>query len=214
MEDMIPSTVPHDNPLKRCTKCGEEKPATPEFFYLEKRTKDGLYSICKVCRREHFAEYSKRPEVKEHRREHKAEYGREYYKRPEVKERMRIYYVAKYREHPEIAAERNLKDYRRAWWERPTSRDRKRTYRHKRRALIHAAQGSHTAQDILNQFKRQKGKCYWCSKKLTTYHVDHIVPLTRNGSNAPDNLVIACPTCNKRKGNKLPHEFYEGGRLL
>lgn len=44
--------------------------------------------------------------------------------------------------------------------------------------------------------------------------VDHVVPLVKGGSNGPDNLVIACSTCNLRKNDKLPHEWPEGGRLL
>lgn len=37
---------------KACTKCGEEKERTGEYFYNDKRNKDGLTSDCKVCRRE------------------------------------------------------------------------------------------------------------------------------------------------------------------
>jgi 5-methylcytosine-specific restriction endonuclease McrA len=36
-------------PLKRCTKCGEEKPATAEFFKRSKKHKNGLRSECKKC---------------------------------------------------------------------------------------------------------------------------------------------------------------------
>ncbi len=32
-----------------CTKCGEEKPATVEFFYKQKRGLLGLHSRCKIC---------------------------------------------------------------------------------------------------------------------------------------------------------------------
>jgi len=44
------------------------------------------------------------------------------------------------------------------------------------------------------------------------YHVDHRVPIARGGSNGPENLVIACPDCNRRKNAQMPHEF--AGRLL
>lgn len=36
-------------PLKRCTKCGESKPATAEIFYPCRRTKCGLSSCCRDC---------------------------------------------------------------------------------------------------------------------------------------------------------------------
>jgi hypothetical protein len=37
--------------LKRCHKCGELKPATPEYFHRDRTAKDGLVSECKVCAR-------------------------------------------------------------------------------------------------------------------------------------------------------------------
>lgn len=39
-------------PLKRCSKCGIEYPATPEYFTRCKSSKDGLYWRCKTCRKE------------------------------------------------------------------------------------------------------------------------------------------------------------------
>lgn len=35
--------------MKTCPKCNEEKPATAEFFYRDKRSGDGLGSWCKTC---------------------------------------------------------------------------------------------------------------------------------------------------------------------
>ena len=35
--------------MKTCTKCGEEKQATPEYFNRDKNKKDGLHSWCKDC---------------------------------------------------------------------------------------------------------------------------------------------------------------------
>lgn len=39
---------------KRCTKCEQNLPATPEFFVRcsARGHKDGLFTICKVCRRD------------------------------------------------------------------------------------------------------------------------------------------------------------------
>lgn len=34
---------------RHCRKCGQEKPATQEFFALKKSARNGLYSICKAC---------------------------------------------------------------------------------------------------------------------------------------------------------------------
>lgn len=83
---------------------------------------------------------------------------------------------------------------------------------HKARAKRRAAPGSHTGADIRRQRAAQKNRCWWCHCKLTEYHVDHLIPLSRGGSNAPGNIVIACPHCNQSRNNKLPHEWT--GRLL
>jgi 5-methylcytosine-specific restriction endonuclease McrA len=84
---------------------------------------------------------------------------------------------------------------------------------HRRRARIKGAVGNHSADDIQKMLKGQKGRCWWCLKKVgERYHVDHRIALARGGSNGPENLVIACHDCNRRKSDKLPHEF--SGRLL
>lgn len=36
-----------------------------------------------------------------------------------------------------------------------------------------------------------------------TYHVDHIVPLHRGGTNDCSNLTLSCASCNSRKGSKI-----------
>ena len=46
----------HDG-MKKCTKCGEWKPATAEYFHRDKTRKSGLRAQCKTCRREYDREY-------------------------------------------------------------------------------------------------------------------------------------------------------------
>ena len=52
---------------KVCTKCGEEKPATKEFFFRQKKRPDGLNTQCKDCKNEYSRKYDK--ENREHIRE-------------------------------------------------------------------------------------------------------------------------------------------------
>lgn len=40
----------------------------------------------------------------------------------------------------------------------------------------------------------------------TSFTVDHILPVSRGGKNTWSNTVCACPGCNQRKGNRMPHE--------
>ena len=43
--------------LKRCTKCGENKPNTNEYFVYNNKSKGKLKAWCKVCDREYAKEY-------------------------------------------------------------------------------------------------------------------------------------------------------------
>lgn len=83
----------------------------------------------------------------------------------------------------------------------------KRAANSKRRALKRAAKGSHAAQDIVNIRQEQDNKCFYCFKDLLDYHVDHKVPLSREGSDDKRNLCVACPTCNLRKNDRTHREF-------
>jgi 5-methylcytosine-specific restriction endonuclease McrA len=86
----------------------------------------------------------------------------------------------------------------------------------KRRAIKLGADGFHTKYDILEIRKAQKDKCAYCKVKLAGGgHVDHIIPLSKGGSNSRDNLQLACGLCNIRKGAKHPQVFArELGMLL
>jgi 5-methylcytosine-specific restriction endonuclease McrA len=46
------------------------------------------------------------------------------------------------------------------------------------------------------------------------YHVDHMTPLSRGGSNGPENLVCACRRCNLSKHNKTVPEFLDYMKLV
>jgi hypothetical protein len=54
----------------------------------------------------------------------------------------------------------------------------------------------------------QNDRCCWCGKRMmddgprddrSTF--EHIVPLSKGGADAPDNLAIACYGCNQRRGD-------------
>ena len=83
-----------------------------------------------------------------------------------------------------------------------------------RRKRQSEADGWYDLSDVIRQWHRQNGRCFWCGGRCGTkpkhhneYHVDHLHPLNGNGTNWPRNLVIACPDCNRSKSDKLPIEF-------
>ena len=61
---------------------------------------------------------------------------------------------------------------------------------------------------------RKSPTCHWCGKQLTlqTATVDHVIPLSRGGSNGMDNVELACVKCNQDRGNRLPTESRSGAR--
>jgi len=101
------------------------------------------------------------------------------------------------------------------WGER--NPEARRTARLKYVGRKKGADGSFTPHDIKELFLQQKSKCAFCFKNISDkkYHIDHIVPLFRGGSNWRENLQLLCPTCNCSKGRKDPIEWAQSkGRLL
>lgn len=82
----------------------------------------------------------------------------------------------------------------------------------RRDARVKMSTNHFKAKDLRALKVSQKGRCYWCKEKLTTYHVDHIWPLAKGGSNGPENICLSCPGCNIKKSDRTPMEW--AGRLL
>ncbi len=55
-------------------------------------------------------------------------------------------------------------------------------------------------------FRRYNYTCQYCGKKTTDLTIDHVVPRHQGGKHVWKNVVAACPTCNHRKGGRLPDE--------
>lgn len=101
------------------------------------------------------------------------------------------------------------------WRERNPNKNRE--YVAGRRARKLLAQGEYTAQDVARILTLQKFCCAECraDTRRVGFHVDHIVPLAKGGSNNPSNLQILCPSCNSKKGAKDPYEWARlNGRLV
>lgn len=86
-----------------------------------------------------------------------------------------------------------------------------------RKARVRNAVGSHSGADVEAILRMQKYRCAYCPANLrhTGHHVDHIVAISRGGSNNRSNLQATCPKCNMSKSDRDPIEFAQSiGKLI
>jgi len=65
-----------------------------------------------------------------------------------------------------------------------------------------------------NILMRDRYTCQYCQRVLPSAELtlDHVIPRSRSGETAWENLVACCHPCNNRKGNRTPEEA--GMRLI
>lgn len=188
------STIPE----KCCSKCRELKPV--EQFSRCSANTDGLYSWCKPCARAANQEYYTRKSDKIKTRV--AEYRQANPER--VKAAVRRYYQehrAKHNEesknwrhaHPERAREISKVSRTR---HKAKHADRYTAKNHQRRVPQH--QQHFTAQEWRDLRVFYNNICLCCKRKKRLT-VDHIIPLSRGGTNTIDNIQPLCWLCNRRK---------------
>ena len=77
------------------------------------------------------------------------------------------------------------------------------------RARQARASGRLSASDLRDRIFESGGLCEWCGGGLVNaaFELDHIISLKQRGSNTAANLAVACPDCNRQKGQKHPARF-------
>ena len=72
------------------------------------------------------------------------------------------------------------------------------------------------SKDVLKkiQLEPEKAKCYLTGREIDLrqtydYHLDHIVPRSKGGTNDLDNLGVTCKEANQAKGDMLTGEFID-----
>jgi 5-methylcytosine-specific restriction endonuclease McrA len=53
-------------------------------------------------------------------------------------------------------------------------------------------------------FARDRWTCQYCGSERGTLTVDHVIPRSKGGTSAWDNIVTCCAPCNRRKGDREP----------
>ncbi|MBX4920976.1 HNH endonuclease [Rhizobium bangladeshense] len=55
--------------------------------------------------------------------------------------------------------------------------------------------------------QRDAARCVYCGDEDGPFHFDHLLPVSKGGSDAASNIVIACIPCNLSKGDKTLLEW-------
>lgn len=225
---------------KLCKKCGIIHPISN--FHTAKSKPQGVVSHCKGCRaikrkkdyennKDKILEQSK--EYYENNRERKLQASAALYqlKKEEVTEQHAAWrkanpnYFKEWRKaNPNYARDYNPEYYnenkdkittkKKEYEKTPKGMAVKKASSHRRRALERNASGTFNANQLIDLFNAQHGKCFYCDTQLNKsgadkYHADHFIPLSKNGSNDINNIVLTCPTCNLRKATMLPEDYYD-----
>jgi len=215
---------------KTCTSCGVEKIITD--FGKRNDTQDGRRSQCKSCRSVVNREWQKSPKAKDYASQWvknnpdrvKAKSDKYWKNNPDKLKAKRARYEAKWRKrYPEKANAKSLK-----WRKenpnkvkeiakkfRQSHPNKSRDDAIRRRARIQGVESvKYTEQDI---FELWGTDCYLCNKPIDLnaarqvgkqgwqegLHLEHLIPITKNGADTPQNVRPAHGLCNLKKGSNL-----------
>jgi 5-methylcytosine-specific restriction endonuclease McrA len=57
-------------------------------------------------------------------------------------------------------------------------------------------------------------RCAYCGEPTTNPERDHVQPLSNGGKTVPENIVPACPTCNRSKSSRPVTEWYPDAEVF
>jgi hypothetical protein len=169
--------------MKYCKKCDSTKPV--EEFSWANKAKGTRQSNCKEC----VNAYAK---------------ARYEAKKPQLLAEMKVYYEAN-RDHKRA----KMRDYysknkdaiyasQRAW--RAANPERWDEYQRRYRASKYSGVTQRWVKS-----EETPGQCYWCGDDISHgHHDDHIMPLSKGGSDDASNRVKTCQPCNNRKYKTHP----------
>jgi len=80
------------------------------------------------------------------------------------------------------------------------------------RAKRNGVPGTLIEKDWNDVLEKHNFACVICGTNQDKLAIDHIIPVSRGGTNTPDNIQPLCKSCNSRKGNRIATASRENGR--
>ena len=185
---------------KQCPKCGEEKPATSDFYSKNSQNADGLYSYCKVCvaKKDKIRYEANKEAIREQNRAYRkankeavSEYRKAYYEKN--KDYFEAYNEAYYEANKEVILEQK-KEYILT----PKGRFNGIKKGAKRRNI------NFSLPFKLYESQLWGKPCHYCGCDLEATGLDR---KDSNKGYAPDNVVPCCWDCNTKKNTKPYEQF-------
>ena len=171
--------------MKKCSKCERVYPISNENFYTDKRTKDGLMCLCKLCHCSVSKTY--RDNNQKSIAANKRRYLRE--NRDKINA-MQLKYQQENRD--------KLKRWHKKYLNTDNGRLADKRHKHKRRSLKKGLLALYTAEQWAACIKYFNYTCCYCGEKRELQQ-DHFIPLSNNGEYTVNNVVPACWSCNSSK---------------
>ena len=174
---------------------------------IYKRTEEHGHKISKARKGWVFSEETKRRMSKPHRSYRRMHLSEEHRKKlSEIGKRRKMSNETK-RKMSETHRQKGLTGEKSSNWKGGISKNKKhlnelaKQYEHKRRAFKKQTSSSYTLGEW-ELLKKQYGyRCPLCGKKEPeiTLTIDHIIPLSKGGSNYIENIQPLCKPCNSKK---------------
>ena len=191
----------YDNSVKECTRCGETKVRSVEYFRRDGERKDGLSSICKDCINSEpspdRSEYYKKNKNKilknnkewlENNREARNEWRRSYY---------------------DNNREQHL-EYAKRWAQK--NPEKIRANNQIRIARINSLPHTLTEEEWLYSLEYFDYSCAYCGTHQDqlgeVLNQEHVIPVVDGGGYVAENIIPSCKRCNSSKHARRFEEWY------
>lgn len=222
-------------PVKLCLKCNQVKSFSD--FHINNATKTGRNTYCKVCCTEiHKAQFLQKYSSKIKQLEKEISSGKKkcqkclvvrplemFSKRkPFAKQKQSIRKITNnfYRDTCKCCVKKSL---RKKYILSPEAKKRKqelnRKYNRIRNITVREINKAEYTfmKDLMDQivshtFEKFKHRCFKC-KSEKSLQIDHHYPISLGNPLSIENSVLLCVSCNKKKSNRLPEEFYSKEEL-